>query len=144
MPVTVTAVAATPSTPRYNAFGAKICKLQTYVTTGTVSAGDVILFTDIKIPHGATVVDIKVLADTPDGTNIYQLGYNGNTVVFGSFTASATPQVFVKTTGLPHTVSVSDDAALRYVTVQLTADGAAVSPTASQSLTLQFEWVMDR
>jgi len=142
MPLTISASTAAPDTPRY-IIGGTVTRYQTYVTTATVSSTDLIYLTNLKIPTGAHVTDVKVYADTPDGTMIFQLGYTGNATVFGSFTASATPQVFVKTTGLPHKVSVSDDAANRFVTVLLTGDGAPVSPTASTSITVEVKYTMD-
>ncbi len=120
---------------------------QSYVTSATLSAGDVIHYTNLKIPHGATILDLRLYGDTPDGSGIYQVGLGGGIVsgaLFGSATVSATPAVKTQTTALPYVVSVSDDAALRYVYPTLTQDGAMTSGTASTSLGVRVTWTMNK
>ena len=43
---------------------------QTYLTSATLSAGDVIHFTNLKVPHGATILDVRLYGDTPDGSTL--------------------------------------------------------------------------
>ena len=101
-----------------------------------------ILFQNIKIPHGAIVTSVAGRASAVDGTFIFELGTNGSNGVadvFGSKTFSAaavvplTP-VLPEGTGLPVTISVSDDAVNRFVTFMARVDGATTSGTGSVSL----------
>ncbi|TWT11698.1 hypothetical protein [Reyranella sp. CPCC 100927] len=120
---------------------------QTYVTSATLSAGDVIHFTNLKVPQGATILDVRLYGDTQDGQSIFQIGLGGGIVapaLFGSATASATPAVKTQAQALPYVVSVSDDAAVRYVYPTLTQDGAATSGTASMSLGVRVTWTMNK
>lgn len=125
-------------------------KSQSYVTSATLSAGDVIVFSNLKIPTGAVLTDVALHSKTPDGSVIFQIGIVGgitSAAAFGSATASATGQLdtllpVVGTSG--YRVSVSDDAAIRTVTMALTVDGAAVSPTASVSLCLTIGYTMNK
>ncbi|HKV00433.1 MAG TPA: hypothetical protein VJR58_34350 [Vineibacter sp.] len=120
---------------------------QTYVTSATLSAGDVIHFTNLKIPQGATILDVRLYGDTQDGQSVFQVGIAGGIVapaLFGSATASATPAVKTQAQALPYLVSVSDDAAVRYVYPTLTQDGAATSGTASMSLGVRVTWTMNK
>lgn len=117
------------------------------VGTATNSAGDIIHFLNTRVPHGATILDVVLYGDTPDGTVIYQIGIGGgitSAALFGSATVSATPAVKIQTTGLPYRVSVSDDAASRFVYIRLTQDGAATSGTASVSLGVRVTYTMNR
>ncbi|TXL80459.1 hypothetical protein FHP25_05385 [Vineibacter terrae] len=120
---------------------------QTYVTSATLSAGDVIHFTNLKVPHGATILAVRLHGDTADGSSIFQVGIAGgitSAALFGSATVSATPAVKDQTLALPYVVSVSDDAAVRYVYPTLTQDGAATSGTASMSLGVRVTWTMNK
>jgi hypothetical protein len=138
---TINATAAQSNQPKYTTTAA-IERVQTYVTSAALSNGDVIVFTALKVPHGAVVTDLRLAGDTPDGTAILQLGIAGAANLFGSATVSATPALKVLTQAIPYTVSVSDDAAQRHVTLQATVDGAPTSATASISLSLMVRYVM--
>lgn len=142
--VTNTAVASTPSQPKVNIVGA-IERFQTYVSSLTLSATDVVLFTDLKLPHGANVTDVRLLGKTVDGTQLFQIGtnYSGQGAAFGSATISVTQAMKTQITGLPYRVSVSDDFQPRYVSMTLTCDGAQTSSTGSCSVTLFVRYVMD-
>lgn len=111
---------------------------QSIVTTATWSAGDVYLFNNIKIPHGAVVTNVEMKGSVVDGTCLIEMGMYGSNAtadIFGSVTLSATAvMTSVRTTGIPHTISVSDDAALRYQTFGVRVDGAGTSATTSVSI----------
>lgn len=116
-----------------------ITKVQTIVTTATFSAGDVYILNNIKLPHGAIVTDVGVKGSAPDGSYLFEIGTvgsNGTIDLFGSRTVSAGGVLALtqQTTGLPATISVSDDATDRYQTLAIRVDGAATSGTLSVSL----------
>ena len=118
---------------------AGVTKIQSLVTTATFSAGDVYVLNNIKIPHGEIVTDINIKGSVVDGTYLIEMGTSGSAGtldLFGSKTLSATAVLgmTVITTGLPATISVSDDAANRYQTFAVRVDGAATSGTPSVSL----------
>lgn len=118
---------------------AGVTKIQSLVTTATFSAGDVYVLNNMKIPHGAIVTDLQLKGSVVDGTYLLEMGLSGSNGVldvFGSKTLSATAVLgmTVITTGLPLTISVSDDAAQRYNTFAIRVDGAATSGTPSVSL----------
>lgn len=125
-----------------------ITKTQNYTTSASLSAGDVILFQNIKLPHGAIVTEVLGRAAGADGTFIFEAGTNGSNGVadlFGSKTFSGSaviPLSFVNPqgTGLPATISVSDDAVDRFVTFMLRVDGATASGTASLSLVFSVQY----
>lgn len=143
----ISASFAAANQPRSVANPSTIDAFQTYVSSATLSDGDVIHYTNCKVPHGATILDVVLYGDTPDGTSIFQIGIGGgitSAVLFGSATVSATPAVKTQTLALPYVVSVSDDAALRYVYPTLTLNGAQTSPTASLSLGVRVTWTMNK
>lgn len=125
-----------------------ITKTQSYTTSASLSAGDVILFQNIKLPHGAIVIEVLGRAAGADGSFIFEAGTNGSGGVadlFGSKTFSGSvviPLSFVNPqgTGLPATISVSDDAADRYQTFAIRVDGATTSGTASLSLVFSVQY----
>lgn len=134
--VTFTTAQANAAVRQVNA---GVTKIQSLVTSATASTGDVYVLNNLKIPHGAIVTDINVKGSVVDGTYILEMGLSGSNGVldvFGSKTLSATAVLgmTVITTGLPLTISVSDDAALRYNTFAIRVDGAATSGTTSVSL----------
>lgn len=134
--VTFTTAAANAAVRQVNA---GVTKIQSLVSTATFSAGDVYVLNNIKIPHGAIVTDISMKGSVVDGTYLVELGMSGSAATadqFGSKTLSATAVLglTVITAGLPHTISVSDDAAIRYQTFAVRVDGAATSGTPSVSL----------
>jgi hypothetical protein len=116
-----------------------ITKVQSLVTTATFSAGDVYVLNNIKLPHRAIVTEIAMKGSVVDGTYLIEIGTAGSAGtldLFGSKTLSATAVLgYVElTTGLPATISVSDDAVDRYQTLAVRVDGAATSGTTSVSL----------
>ena len=134
--VTFTTAQANAAVRQVNA---GVTKIQSLVTTATFSAGDVYLMNNIKIPHSAIVTDISMKGSVVDGTYLMEIGLYGSNAVadqFGSKTLSATAVLglTVITAGLPYTISVSDDAALRYQTFGVRVDGAATSGTPSVSI----------
>lgn len=119
-------------------------KTQTIVTSITFSATDVYAFDNLKVPHGAIITNVELKGSVVDGTCIIEIGtYGSNSTadLFGSVTLSATAvMTSVRTTGLPATVSVSDDAAIRYQWMAIRVDGAATSGTASTSINMTVEY----
>jgi hypothetical protein len=155
MALTITAVAAnSPNQPRIETSGT-VTRVQSYVTTASLSATGVIIFTSIPIPHGAVITGAKLGAgmDTTSTTSIsnnFALGlkYNGSTdytKALGSATYSGawkTAQVLdlLAPTGSapwPVVVSVSDDYSPRYVFPMLTVDAWSIGST-SGSTTVRF------
>jgi len=51
---TLTAVSAQANQPRVTTDGTLITRMQTYVSTATMTAASTITMTGLKIPHGAT------------------------------------------------------------------------------------------
>lgn len=139
-----TATGSFPSQPKTNIVGA-IERYQSYLSSATLSSGDTILFTNLKIPQGANIVDVRLLGKTKDGQQLFNIGtdYSGQSAALGSATISATYAIKTPGTGLPYNVSVSDDFQPRYVTMMLTQSGAATSSTKSCSITLFVRYVMD-
>lgn len=134
--VTFTTAAANQPVKQVNA---GVTKIQSLVTTATFSAGDVYLLNNIKVPHGAIVTDVQLKGSVVDGTYLIEMGMYGSAAtadIFGSKTLSATAvlSMTVLTVGLPHTISVSDDAINRYQTFGIRVDGAATSGTPSVSI----------
>lgn len=144
---TITAVAARAMAATYNPT-TTITKVGTYTTSASLSAGDVILFSNMKLPHGAIVYEVQGTAKGVDGTFIFEAGtYGSNGVadVFGSKTFSGSaviPLTFVapQGTGLPATISVSDDSVDRYVTFGIRVDGATASGTGSLSVVFSVQY----
>lgn len=135
---TITATVAAPMQATYKP-NATITKVQSYVTSASLSAGDVIMFQNIRIPHRAIVHSVALKGSAVDGTFLFEVGLQGSggTIdLFGSKTFSfggvvALTQLAV---GLPTTVSVSDDSTDRFQTFAVRVDGATTSGTASTSL----------
>lgn len=142
---TINANPTEPNQPRISITGA-VERVQTYVTSASLSDGDVIKFNGMKIPHGATVTDVRLIGKSVDGTFIFQIGneYTSQGAVHGSATFSPTQASFVKTNGLPYKLSVSDDYYPRHAAMTLTVNGATTSGTASLSVTLFVRYVMDQ
>ena len=142
---TVTFTTATPMQPKYriNSFQAVH---QRIASTATWSAGDCYVMNNLKVPHGAVIHEMWVKGSVPDGTYIIEIGTygsNGDDDIFGSLTLSATAVAdSVRTVGLPYTVSVSDDATLRYQTLGVKVDGAATSGTTSVSVSILVKYIM--
>ena len=112
-------------------------KVQSLVTTSTFSASDVYILNNIKIPHRAIITRVSVKGGAPDGTYNIEMGTagsNGVADLFGSRSFSAALSLTDIVTGVPVTVSVSDDAVDRFQTFAVRVDGAATSGTLSVSL----------
>lgn len=100
--------------------------LARYTSTASLSAGDVIQM--IPIQHGMTIIDWILWTDTTDGSATFGIGDGSSTARFGSATASTVATALRATgTGLPYKVSVSDDALLRYDTLDLYINAVASS-----------------
>lgn len=108
-----------------------------YTAAGsTISSGDV--FWMLKIPNKAMITDIKGWGrSSGTGGIVFNVGTTGSATLFGPMTISATHQ-YVSLTGgasatqqLPYFVSLSDDAALQYVTIALTMASGTATATGS-------------
>lgn len=132
-------VASVPGQPKYKP-NDYMAVQQRIASTATWSAGDCYIFNSLKVPHGAIIQEMWVRGSVPDGQYIIEIGTygsNGDDDVFGSVTLSATAVTdSMRSVGLPYTVSVSDDATLRYQTVGIKVDGAATSGTTSVSVAI--------
>lgn len=133
---------------------APIWRVFRHTETLTLSAGDVIPMPYAQIPHGATIFDVRLGGGARDGTYIIntQITVGSTTTLLGSATVSSAGRIPVPVVGpttaseaanVPFTVSVSDDAALRYGTLQFTCSGAT-SATTSATVTIIVGYVMDR
>lgn len=141
---TITATVARAMAATYKPT-ATITKVQSYVTSASLSAGDVILFSNIKIPHGAIINDVSVKGSAVDGSFLFEVGTQGSggtADLFGSKTFSFGGVVALTAlqTGLPATVSVSDDAVDRYQTFMVRVDGATTSGTGSLSIQFSVQY----
>lgn len=135
---TVTYTQASAMAPSYKPNSTQT-KVQSIVTSATASAGDVWLLQNIKIPHRAIVDFAWVKGSAVDGTYIFEFGTSGSggtADLFGSKTVSATGVLTLTqlTTGLPATISVSDDSVDRFQTFMVRVDGTPTSGTTSVSL----------
>lgn len=152
MPVTSTASTALSSGQARIARGPEVIeRVQTYTpaqaVSATLSAGDVILFRDLKIPHGSLITSIEVMGRVNfDGasTQIFEVGIEGGTAdLFGSATLTSAYQRLNVLNGavLPYRVSVSDDAATRFIVPAIRIDGNAGSPTTSYTISMLVRYV---
>lgn len=116
--------AQTTAVPRQLAKGTWTCVFG-YNNAATLSATDVILMG--KIPHGATIVDGYVIQEAAD-TGLISVGIDSTTNLLASISSSAGEMIRLNK-GLPYTVSVSDDAVVRFQTVRL-ATGADFTTSA--------------
>ena len=147
---TVTASTAVSSQqPRIPRGAEVIERVQTYAMAATLSDTDVIIFSDLKIPHGALITGISMIGRVEfSGASvaIMEAGIHGGTAdLFGSATLTNvfTRQEFTTGAVLPYRVSVSDDATTRYIVPTLRKDGASTSPTVSGTITLAVRYIQD-
>lgn len=150
---TISASVASADSPRIMTDGGLVVRSQTYAWSLSSSAGDTVRFTNIKIPHGATIVKVELMGrvQNNNGAHIYQVGLNGSAAsglsatMFGSATMSLSYARVDVINGniLPYKVSVSDDAANRFVTPMITVD-AVTSGTVSQTTTLMIHYIMNQ
>ncbi len=97
---------------------------------GAVTASGATLIQLAKIPVGATITDLQILASSGAATNPADVGitgtgaYNGATGVTGTastFIAAGTGGAIARATkGLPWRVEASDDAVVRFATLTAT------------------------
>lgn len=117
---------------------ATITKVQSYVTSASLSVGDIVVFNNIRLPHGAVISDIQFKYSAPDGQIAFDVGTigSGSTAnLFGSRTLSTAIGTGLVTVAVAaaSTVSVSDDSVDRYQTFALRVS-AQTSATASASI----------
>lgn len=109
----------------------------------TISSGDV--FWMCKVPHGATITSIIGYGKSAGvGGIVFNVGTTGSASLFGPFTISATAQYVTLTSGasatqqFPYAVSLSDDAATRYVTLAMTMASGTATATGSFGLVVTY------
>lgn len=152
---TSTAEVGVSQQPKY-LVTAPIRRVFTHFETATLSAGDIILMPQAQIPHGAHITDIRVgggLRDSTTGAIIRPgIDVGATTSYFGTLTLSVAGRIPTTVVGpttaseaaaIPFTVSVSDDAAIRYATLRFQVQ-AATSATTSASLVFIVDYVMDK
>ena len=150
---TITASAAVaPNQPRVPRGPEVVARCFDFLKTTTLSAGDVVLLTGATIPHGAQLIQARLSGQTKDGTIIITpfLRVGAADTTMGSLTLSVAGRIgdLIHTSAadsahLPFTVSVSDDAAVRYAQVGFTV-GTTVSHTGSTSLSIILSYIQDR
>jgi hypothetical protein len=121
-------------------------------TTGTSAAGAV-HFQNIKIPHGATIIDMVVhhRQDTSTAGHCHTVGIAGGITsasLFGSESYSSTTRavnIFAVPDAptMPYKVSVSDDAAMRYVYPTITTTTTGTN-SISISIGIRVTWMVNR
>jgi hypothetical protein len=141
--VTLTATVARAMAPTYKPTST-ITKSGTYVTSACLSVADVIMFQNIRIPHGAVITDIQLRYGSPDTTSImvFDVGTQGSgssATLFGSKTLSVTTALSTVYAMAPTTVSVSDDSVDRFQTFALRLSAqASGTPSASIVAVVQY------
>jgi len=103
--------------------------------SSTAAAGDIIRF--VKLPHGATVTRVVYVAGRASGA--FDLGTSATATLFAD-SASAVTTLVQSTTGLPYTVSISDDASVAYEYLQASITNAGA--TAGDTITVICDYVM--
>lgn len=130
--------------PRGNPQQGLVTMISNYVANGaTISSGDV--FWMCKVPHGATITDMRAWGrSSGTGGIVFNVGTTTSATLFGPFTISATHQ-FVGLTGgasatqqFPFLVSLSDDAAVRHVTLAFTMASGTATATGSFGLMVSY------
>jgi len=134
---TITATVARAMQPTYRTT-TTITKVGTYVTSASLSVGDVIMFQNIRIPHGAIITDVSFKNSAPDGVMQFDVGTQGSAStanLFGSATLSVNSAgaITKPTFNGAATVSVSDDSVDRFQTFAIKVSATA-SATASASI----------
>lgn len=148
----ISATFAAANQPRSVADVSTIDAYQSYLFSVSASTGDVVHFTNLKIPHGATILDIDAYIEAANDATILQFGLGGGITsgaLFGSATASNTAIITQRSkvvgVSLPYKVSLSDsrDAGVAYVypTVTVNDDGTA---SVSLSIALRVTWTMNK
>ena len=134
---TITSTVARAMQPTYRTT-TTVTKVGTYVTSASLSVGDVIMFQNIRIPNQAVITDVKFKYSAPDGQIAFDVGTQGSgstANLFGSVTLSVgiAGVLTAPSTNAAQTVSVSDDSVERFQTfaVKVTAQTSA---TASASI----------
>jgi hypothetical protein len=84
----------------------------------------------MKIPNGATVIDVYGMADTGEGQIVFKLGTNSSETAFGTHTISATANPasfapFRDDAVKPYKVSLSDDAVPQHEYLEATVSSGS-------------------
>lgn len=113
-----------------------------YNSNGTsLSASDVIQM--VRVPHGAIIIDRIISGVIPGDAFLVKIGDGGDDDRYGTVTLSATAQCLSGNAAAGHAyqVSLSDDATVRYETIDLTISTAA-SQTTTSSIVLTVNYFM--
>lgn len=129
--------------PRNNYTGKTTMVANVTANGGTMSVGDV--FWMIKVPHGALITDMRWWGRTSGtGGVVFSIGTTTSATLFGTATISATHQYIALTTGasatqqFPYQVSLSDDAAVRHITLAATVASGTATATGSFGLLVEY------
>jgi len=148
----ISASFAAANQPRITADATTIDAYQTYTYAVSASGGDVTHFTNLKIPHGATILMLKAQIQSKNDATILGFGLAGGIVsaaLFGSATASNTAVITDRSTvvgvSLPYKVSLSDsrDSGINYVYPTVTVQSGGTL-TVSLSIGLRVTYTMNR
>lgn len=94
----------------------------------------------VKVPHGATIIDVIGSVSSGAATCPFDLGIQGNLSAFA--TAGTITSVLRATKGIPYDVSVSDDAANQFIYVTATVTPGTATSAVEVKLTCNY--TMDR
>lgn len=106
-----------------------------HTVSGSLSAGDVIQM--VKIPNGATILDIVLRTAITPAQITLSVGDGGSTGRY-VLTATHTSTVYHANTGVPYTYDISDDAAVQYDTVDVKVSTASGSGNSSFYMTVLY------
>lgn len=114
--------------------------ISTAIANGTsISTGDV--YWMLKIPNRAIITDLRGFGRSSGTAGIvFNVGTTGSASLFGPFTISTTQQYVNLTSGasatqvFPYAVSLSDDAAVQFVTLAMTVASGSITATGTFGL----------
>ena len=141
----ISATTAQANQPRVTTDGTLITRMQSYVTTASLSAGDTITLHNLKIPAGATVRSMYVKAAGANAEGVFHLTMGDTTSAAwgGSVTAASGVIAYAPApSAYGYLISVSDSATTRYKTIMASVT-THTSSTVSTSLMFVVDYTMD-
>lgn len=103
-----------------------------HTVSGSLSAGDVIQL--VKIPQGATILDLVLRTDISPTQVTLSVGDGGDTDRY-ILTATHTSTIYRSNVGVPYTYDFSDDAAIQWDTIDVRVSTASGSGNSTFYLT---------
>lgn len=105
--------------------------------TDSISVSDV--FQMVKIGTGQTVVGGFITGNAVGGTATVKIGDGGSEGRYlAAITLSTANQLVQFNAGLPYTYSISDDATVRFDTIDVVISAMSASPSASFAVVVQY------